>query len=152
MTKLLFLSSKVILNFQKAILIAILALFCLSGSTNIALAQQGTIEVWNSNITWAGQGYMGYIFSLDVQGLSIPNDPQVTNFVIQTNYGDINFEQGFNSSDVSRYPEGSLMTQDDIEQIRITKAFGVVNGKMVDFTRFLAVRDFKPVRITINAR
>jgi hypothetical protein len=109
-----------------------------------------SVEIWNSAVIWAGQGNFAYRFFIDAQGLNFSDINDVTNFVIQTNFGDINFEDGFNTSEAGRYSIGILYSPEEITEIRITKAIGVVNGKMLDLTNILNVRKFIPVKIKIK--
>jgi hypothetical protein len=110
---------------------------------------EGSIDIWNSDLVWAGQGYFAYKFTIDALGLP-SNIESVTNCIIKTNYGDIEFQETFDSSSAGRYSYGTLYSQEDIEQIQITQAIGVVNGKMLDITSILSVREFTPARIVIR--
>jgi hypothetical protein len=107
-------------------------------------------EIWNDNIVWAGEGNFAYSFCIDAQGLISSDIDEVTNLVIQTNFGDINFENSINTSSAGRYGTGFLYSPEDITEIRIIKAIGVVNGKMLDLTNILNVREFIPVKIKIK--
>jgi hypothetical protein len=140
---------------QKFLLkIIVLTVIAISYVTaNVSYGQEryygkATLEIWNSDILWAGQGNLAYNFTIDGQGLV--NDPEIdsiTNLVITTNFGDITFDE-INASDAGRYVVGHLYSPEDIETIEIIKAIAVIKGKMIDITNCISIRDFKPVKIT----
>jgi hypothetical protein len=118
---------------------------------NLAIAQTETIvvgelEIWNSNIKKAGQGYYSYEFTVDTVGSL--KDP-ISNLVIQTNFGEISFENPFGISFAERYQTGYLVSQEEITAIIILKVIGVVNGKMYNITSSFSVREFRPMLVLI---
>jgi hypothetical protein len=122
--------------------------------SNFAYAQEkyygdGYIGIRNSNSFWAGGGETGYEFTIDTQGFGagFKGPYQVTSLVIQTNAGDITFENGFDGSEATRYVTGLLFSEDDLTVINITKAIAVINGKMLDITGAINPEEFVPVRI-----
>jgi hypothetical protein len=137
--------------------IAILVIYFSVLFSNISYAQpkfpgEGSIDIWNSNILWAGQGNFAYNFTLDVQGIweILPPNGTIQNLVITTNFGEIAFDDAIDGSEATRYPIGHLYSPEDIKSIVIQKAVGSINGVNYDFTSFFAPHEFKPVEITLN--
>jgi hypothetical protein len=121
-------------------------------SPNISYAQEkylgeGSINIWNSNVVWAGMGQFAYIFTVDADGLRLSNIQEITNLIINTDYGDITFDSVIDTSDAGRFADGQLFSEQDITEIRIIKAIGVVDGKMLDLTDIISIYEFTPVKI-----
>ncbi|MDR1873032.1 MAG: hypothetical protein LBS60_14120 [Deltaproteobacteria bacterium] len=131
-----------------------MAIYFAISFSNLSYAQQkftgeGSIEIWNSDVLWAGQGNFVYNFTLDTQEIwsSLPPEASIENLVIKTNFGDITFSNAIDASDASRYPVGQLFSPEEIETIIFLQATGTINGVYYDLTDNVNPRDFTPVKI-----
>jgi hypothetical protein len=136
--------------------ILVLIFFYIAILCNVVHAQnkytgKGSFDIWNSNEFFAGQGYTAYEFTIDTLGLIVSNIQDISDFIIQTNSGDIIFNGTINISTAGRYSTGTLHSQEAITEIQIIKVVGVVDGKMLDLTDQLSVREFVPMKITTSA-
>jgi hypothetical protein len=138
------------------LLIPILICVYLILFSNILHAQNqtlgtGKLYIWNSDIHDVKDDLINYIFTLNTFGFSFVNNQKITNLVIQTNHGDITFDNGFDGTNVTRYVTGLLTTKETIKEIEIIKAIGVSQGKMYDLTDSIFVEEFTPVKITMKS-
>jgi hypothetical protein len=158
MTKTNFINSRV--KFQHSFLILILILLSLTIFTNIGHAQDkyqdegtaGSVYIWNSGI-YSDVGYIGYLFTIDVKYLITTNINDITGLVIQTNYGDIKFDDEYHATENTLIMNGTLDASRAIEgELQIIKALGVVNGKILDITDLFDPFEFTPVKIVTPSR
>ncbi|MDR2458372.1 MAG: hypothetical protein LBD41_07890, partial [Clostridiales Family XIII bacterium] len=158
MTKTNFINLRV--KFQHSFLILILILFFFTIFTNIGHAQDkyqeegtaGIVNIWNSGNFWV-RGNSGYFFTIDVHELNLKNINDITGLVIQTNYGDITFDEEYHATGDTLFMTGTLHTSIPIEgELQIIKALGVVDGKILDITDLFYPIEFTPVKIVTPSR
>ncbi|MDR1084619.1 MAG: hypothetical protein LBP22_07085 [Deltaproteobacteria bacterium] len=117
----------------------------------------GSLEIWNSNSVFVNQGMFAYQFTVDTQGMNLSGTEGMTNLTVETNFGRIEFlkdpEGGvFNGSEATRYGTGILESDSVDDSIAITKVTAQINGKAVDLTKNISVRDFQPLKIAVATR
>jgi hypothetical protein len=108
---------------------------------------EGSFDIWNTNIDTSGQGETAYTFTIDTHNLP-PNDiKEITNLLIETNIGAIKFNEPIKISEATRYSTGVLQSKEMVSEIQIIKVVGAIDGKMVDLTNQLTVRELNAVKL-----
>ena len=128
--------------------------FCLSGQATAQSIEPWPkdgvgLEIYNSNSTWAGQGNFNYEFIIDTQGLFSIDILEISNLVIESNFGEITCPNNIDGSEAGRYPTCTLTSQLADEVLIISSVTGTINGKQYNLLRNIAISDFKPLEIAI---
>jgi hypothetical protein len=142
---------------MKTIIIS-LVLFSVLSATNYSLAQDnklppfegGSLSIWHSNSVWADHGMFAYQFTIDSFGILNTGISEITDLVIETNYGNIDFSDLLTGSGAGRYVNGDLYSEGIGDTITIIKATGTINQTRYDLTKMIQVEDFKPLRILLE--
>lgn len=126
-------------------------LFC---TTNV----NATIDFWNSNLTWAGQGQCSAEFTFDSGFENIQKLDVIFNLVDKT--GKVVAEDSislnaFGQYSANRYEQIFVESEEICDanlRVFVTKATATIDGKKVDLlsTKRISVRDFKPLVIRLS--
>ncbi|MDR1312620.1 MAG: hypothetical protein LBQ12_02745 [Deltaproteobacteria bacterium] len=137
-----------ILNLAATALIAV--------SARTALAQEKLdlrlpMFIWNSYVYHADTSNYDnktYVFTIDHSQVDGANLKPVTNLVVQTNIGNIIFNDPINFQSPA-FINGKLITARPVVQFNITKVLGLVDGKQVDLTENFRAPFLSPVPIEV---
>jgi hypothetical protein len=111
---------------------------------------------FESGITNVSQDYIfegqvpvaiSYIFTLDLLKIINQEFGTISNIVVNTNHGDIQFKSTITKPNVPRFTIGSLRTSKLIGELIITKVTGVIDGRQVDLTQGVYAINDKPLQI-----
>jgi hypothetical protein len=96
----------------------------------------GTIGIWNRGALYS-RGFTVINIMVDVDQRSGLAKENMTDLVIITSCGEINFDSVFDGSLAARYAEGFLFSQLDCDNIIIIRAQAKIGGVAVDLTQNL---------------
>jgi hypothetical protein len=106
---------------------------------------QGALRVWNSNITWADHGMFFYEFTVDSQGMVNTDANEISNLVIESDFGNIEFQGTLTGGGAGRYGTGRLLSQSDGDTATLTRATAEIGGKRYDVSGMVSMEQFKPL-------
>jgi hypothetical protein len=143
---------------MKKLIVALAVCFLLYGS-GLSRAQDNKLPpyegesliIWNTNALGAPQGLTAYLFTVDTQDFCVSRDGTTTlnDLVIVTNFGNIEFSHQFDCSDAGRFGDGLLLSAEEFQSLNILSASATVNVKKYDFSSKIAVKEFKPLKLSV---
>lgn len=89
--------------------------------------------LWHSN-TFFSRGYYIYHFILHTNSIKLSQDEKIEEFVISTDFGDINFEDEINGHEYTRDVTGILFSEEEIKNLIIVRAIGRIGMQRFIFT------------------
>ncbi|MDR1035545.1 MAG: hypothetical protein LBT40_02895 [Deltaproteobacteria bacterium] len=110
------------------------------------------IFIWNSYAYWSDTSNLEiktYAFTIDYSLFDNANAKPISNLEIQTNIGNIIFNEPINFK-APYFMTGTLKSsQTPIEQFNVTKVLGFVDGKQVDLTENFRSSNFSPIPVEV---
>lgn len=120
------------------------------------------IDIWHSDTTWAGQGYMEYSFTLDGQDLMADLTGGAENVSITVDIYEDNVKKDSQTLEIDeigtceadRYQLAYLLTnaiENKISKFVISKASAVIRKQPIDLlaAKLITWREFVPVQIEV---
>jgi hypothetical protein len=112
--------------------------------------QSLSLSIWNSNIEFANEGMFACSFTIDGTSLFTLPIMEISDLVIETNFGNIESSDVLSGTSAGRYGSGMLYFAEVDQAVIINKATATVDGKRYDITENITIEQFKPLTIAFK--